>query len=112
MFIVSRNYRDRESPFKWLIRKATEAIENAKAYKNVIAERVTFSESSDGERGFGCRVVAIAESATGSDPELTPVALKFVGYEFQRTDTGESVEEVDVLELKEDGSMLATISDS
>jgi hypothetical protein len=60
-YVISANYRDKDSPFKWLVREEGVAPENAVPHKIVRAKGVIFCPSSTYETGFGCSVVAFAE---------------------------------------------------
>ena len=112
MYIVSANYRDRLSAYKWLVRDSKEPAGKAKAYKSVIASGVTFGESGEYEAGFGRSQVAKAESVILSGPEGSEaVRIKFNGFYFFLPD-GESGDRVVALEqmvLKADGSMAGNV---
>ena len=71
-FVVSANYRDRTSPYKWLVRESGKPLDTAVACKEVVAHNVEFVQSTDGEYGFGCFVVGIADEASVIDPEPKP----------------------------------------
>lgn len=64
-FIVSRNYLDRASEYKWLIRREDQPISQARACRRVVCEKIEFKMSSEDETGFGCNVVARCENAIG-----------------------------------------------
>lgn len=125
-YIITANYRDRKSPYKWLVRRANEPLAAAKACKGVTASGVEFKQSRDGEDGFGCAIVAEASHATmleiepepstldpnRFEPLATPVTsctLEFIGYCFvDKNAQGEdrqAVDAADHLELFPDGSM-------
>lgn len=109
MFVVSANYRNRKSPYKWLVRKATDPIEKAYACKSVVASGVEFRPSSQSEEGFGCRRVAHAESVEVSGVES--VEIKFDGRQtFYNESTGKAVTKLARMELGEDGSILGVLS--
>lgn len=57
-YIVSANYRDRNSKFNWLVRQAGQAPEQAIACTDLRVVGVSFEESSEFESGFGCKLVA------------------------------------------------------
>ena len=107
-YIVSANYRDRQSPFKWLVRDAKDYPKKAVAYKSVRATGVTFGPSDKYESGFGCSTVATAETVETSGPEKKETRLTFEGRNFY-TEGGKEVKAVDVLDLREDGKMFATL---
>ncbi len=106
--VVTTNYRDRSSPYRWLIRNLGAALGTAQAFKSVIAKGVTFTTSSASESGFGCSVVAECDTAEGTDPEPVILALKFQTDRFVDP-TGKMVPACDILTLDENGGMLATI---
>lgn len=107
-FIVSANYRDRKSPFRWLIRGENEPVLAARAFKSVRATGVVFGPSNEAEQGFGCTVVAICQTAEGKYPEQQQVRLRFDFVSFVDPND-DVVEKCDVLELGKDGSMVATV---
>lgn len=118
MYVISANYRDRASPYKWLIRRSGEEPGAARACTDIDARYVRFEESSYAEYGWGCEVVAIAESAVGrgyadlQDPvppaEVAPdfVRLKFNGLVFA-TPSREVVAACERLRLTSAGDVLA-----
>ncbi|WP_157605487.1 hypothetical protein [Schlesneria paludicola] len=112
MFVVSANYRDRSSPYRWLIRKSDEPAENAKAYKRVELEEVTFERSNQNEEGYGCRTVAFADKAIGFEPEEVAenraVNLRFDGEEF-RDESNLVVKSCTTLKLGKFGDMVAVV---
>lgn len=120
-FVVSANYRDRNSQYKWLVRRVKEPIEKAVACEIVHCSGVTFGDSNKDEYGFGCKVVAYCDNVnicyaevehdlpTASIPipaseEGTWNNYKFNGYAICRTVPVESVE---FLNLYDDGNMVA-----
>ena len=85
MKIVSGNYRDRRSPLHWIIRDAAEGMECYKAFPAAEASGVRFRISTDGEEGFGCKVVADCQSAKGKKNVAVPknaLPMKFDGVDF------------------------------
>lgn len=110
MYIISRNYRDRASPYKWLIRRSGEEPGAARACKRVEARGVRFRESDYEELGFGCAIVAEAEDAVAHDFEPLETAvgmpLHFDGDQMQ-TATGRPVTVCDELTLTDAGIILA-----
>lgn len=114
-FIVSANYRN--SPYKYLVRGFDEPIENAIAYRSVKAKGVQFCQSSNGEQGFGCRVVALCDECEPHDTEVTePVIdgtkkLRFTGVKFVQVDDPNYVEVTSAkeIQLTEYGSVLAVL---
>ena len=63
-FVVSANYRDRQSQYKWLVRRFDEPIEKAVPCGSVSCSGVTFTNSNKAEEGFGCRTVAVCENVS------------------------------------------------
>lgn len=119
-FIISRNYRDPSSPYKWLVRKVEEATEDAKAYKTVKAIGVVFADSNKVELGFGCKLVAHAnqvELGEVQPPPLREIDLHFNGGTFldqnyfysTSPNTPSKIQGVEELELTEDGGMKGKI---
>lgn len=108
-FIVSANYRDRKSAYKWLIRRIDQPLSLAIAYKKVAAKGVRF-ESSGKEEGFGCSVVACCDAAIGEDREPVEIMLRFNGSSFVNRETNNIVTSVAELILYETGDMRAMVS--
>lgn len=115
MKIVSANYRDRDSAYRWLVRDEHEPAEKAVAFKAVRASGVRFSLAMKYEVGFGCQVVARCVTAEGSDPRrLKPQAHpelkgRRLTFDFDSfyDDDGRRVTGCSYLDLDTDGSMLA-----
>lgn len=114
-FIVSRNYRNRASAYKWLIRREDQPIKEARACKRVVCEGVRFQESSSMEYGFGCYIVAVCENAIGVDYEdsPSPVELELSIDTFRYWDDQQHdhvvVDEVKHLDLTPDTEIFATV---
>lgn len=110
MKIVSANYRDRGSPYRWLIRDEGEPLDTAKAFKSVKATGVKFERSSEEEAGFGCSIVARCETAVGHEPEpKNSTQLTFEINDF--VDSGGNIVKCcEGLTLDSDGTVLATIN--
>jgi len=108
--IISRNYRDRSSEFKWLVRDESEEPSQARAFKSVQAKGVRFQASGKFEQGFGCNMVAIADEVNAHDPEPIKERIHFTGARFSRDITGATVERASALDLHPDGSMFAVIA--
>jgi hypothetical protein len=109
--IISANYRNRKSEYKWLVRDEMDPVHDAIAYKSVTANGVAFRQA-DQEIGFGCSMVAIAREATGTDAERAPIKLKTIGLKFvvaSFVSDGQTITEVNTLTLGADGSMIATV---
>ena len=109
MKIVSANYRNRNSAYRWLIRDENEPVENARAFKSVRATGVHFG-ASRAEEGFGCSVVAFCEEAVGREPEAQEIPLRFDGHDFRTVHGNRYVEACDTLDLGSDGKMVATMA--
>lgn len=73
MLIVSANYRDRTSKYRWLIRDESQDPRQARAFKAIDATGVAFCPSTQWESGFGCSTVAFCETAVGYGPMVTAV---------------------------------------
>lgn len=71
-WIISANYLNRSSPFKYLVRRENQPIETARAFKFVEGKNVKVEQPWGGETGFGCRVVMVATSVVCKDGENTP----------------------------------------
>lgn len=111
MKIISRNYLNRNSAYKWLVRDQNEPKEKAVACKAVKAGNIEFKASNEWESGFGCSTVAWAEDAEIIDPELKATdktELKFNGQSFETSD-GRHVRKARALELTPEGKMLAAL---
>lgn len=111
-YTISANYRNRKSEYKWLVRKTDEPVEKAIAVKTVTAKKVRFSDSNRIEEGFGCKVVAITESAVWTDaekPAPVPAQIYFDYTRFVNPLTGNMVRETEELRLAADGSMMALL---
>lgn len=109
-YVISANYRDRSSKYRWLIRELGQDPSAALACKSVKAKGVRFADSDKIEEGFGCKIVAIAEEAEGYDFEpLEPVGmpLRFDGAYF-RDPEDKKVESCENLDLSESGAILAS----
>ena len=107
--IISANYLDRTSPYKWLVRNEQDPVEKAVACKEVKATNVSFRASSTFEEGFGCRTVAVTNDEVEIiSPEPKPVELRFVGDAFYDPDYVE-VREVSTLHLTSEGKMIALV---
>ncbi len=63
-FVVSANYRNRKSEYKWLVRRYDESIDKAIPCKRVKCSNVKFEPSNKDEEGFGCHLVAVCESVS------------------------------------------------
>lgn len=104
MKIVSANYNNRDSDYKWLVRDENEPAQKAVACKAVNATGVSFITSPDYEQGFGCSMVARCETAEMIDPEPRGEPLKFNGLDFN-DEYGRRVTECETLTLLPTGKM-------
>lgn len=59
-YVVSRNYFEPESRFKWMVRYEKDSVNEQTAFTSGIILKVKFEESNVSEQGFGCRKVAKA----------------------------------------------------
>jgi hypothetical protein len=122
-YIISANYRNRNSEYKWLVRREDEDIEKAIELKTVTATGVVFQSSNQRENGYGCGRVARAtdvdywyEGNGGvyeeeeRSPEITDehVNLHFNGYDFV-TEAKQFRNVLEELVLLPDGKMKALI---
>lgn len=117
-FIVSANYRDRDSEYRWLVRREDEPIENAVACKLVSATGIEFTRSGD-ESGFGCALIAVCENVSITAPEkpseLPHDALNDDGFSGKPIDVffngrdmryrNETVYALNCMTLHDDGSI-------
>jgi hypothetical protein len=110
MKIVSANYRNRNSAYRWLIRDENEPIESARAFKAVQAKGVRFG-ASRAEEGFGCSIVAFCDEAIGREPEVRVTPLRFDGQSFRAVEGSRLVEACETLDLAPDGKMVATLAE-
>lgn len=118
--IITANYRDRYSPYKWLIREADKPIETARACKRIEAEGVEFQPSDVEEARQGCTAIACVKAGQvqGFDfeDELKPinvdssyVNLQFDGGSFRCN--GRRVNNCQRLVLQDTGSMMAVLGE-
>lgn len=119
-YVVSANYRDRYSEYRWLVRREDQPIEDAVPCKMVCAMGISIGPSGKHERGFGCAVVAICEDVAIVDAESpseiptepltgevflgSPDTLEFDGTWIQSQ--GRYVHRLGGMVLSPDGSML------
>jgi hypothetical protein len=113
MYIVSANYRDRSSKYKWLVRPEGADPKTAIAVAAVVCIGVQVCPSTDYESGFGCSTICKCEdveySAEDVEPQVSEVSLKFAGHSFYDPNTGDDVSKMDEFRLGADGSMKAKI---
>lgn len=115
MKIITANYLDRNSEYKWLVRDEHEPIEKAVACKRVVADKVIFADSSAVEEGFGCHTVAKSLHVEMFDvwPEpKKPIRLWFGGkyfYPDSEMEPESRIHSVERLELRPDGKILAIV---
>jgi hypothetical protein len=109
--VISANYRDRDSKYRWLVRDEEHAPENAVACKGVKASgNIVFKRSDAYEAGWGCSRVAVCDGEVemiGVEPSPS-APLYFDGFDFRRKIDDEAVVELKGLELTADGGMFAT----
>ena len=116
--VISANYRnrgDKQNP--WLTRGEKEALEAYRLAKHVYAQDVTFTYSYQGEKGFGCAIVAVSTKVNLEDKlkraatvpsDASPVHFNGF-YDFYVNEDVEHcrLKRVDELWLTEDGKMFA-----
>ncbi|TXH55517.1 MAG: hypothetical protein E6Q97_08675 [Desulfurellales bacterium] len=111
-YVVSANYLDRSSPYKWLVRSESDPVEKAVWCKVVEAKGFEFTKSTV-EKGFGCRVVAICDEVKVSEVKpaerVVEVDLQFDHGRFIDRDGGERIDRGEELILSDDGSMTARV---
>ena len=112
-FVVSANYKDRQSAQQWLIRKGDETPKDAVAYPFVHAQDVLLA-CSDGypEDEYGCTMLALCGQAAGHDTQQEfdkegLVSLDFHNYYFSESGTDKVVCGMSDLYLDVDGKMYA-----
>lgn len=87
MFIVTPNYRNRSSEYRWLVRRRGDAPDTARAFREVQMVGVQFILTAfEGdlqvEDGFGCSIVALCANAIGYGPEPQGIVLELRGHHF------------------------------
>lgn len=113
--VISANYRDRTSPYKWLVRDEDQEPEQATACKQVLVAGQVRFERSGKEMGFGCSVVATTSAdVLMVEPEPPEGAekfqeLKFDSYHDFEDLEGRVVKRVDELNLLQDGKIMAIL---
>ncbi len=109
MKIVSANYLDRKSKKRWLVRDEKDDPQDAEAHQEVVLTGVRFGRAPIYEQGFGCSIVAFAETATPTKgkPNRDEVRLTFDWNRFV-DGNGNTVATCDSLRLTSDGKMYAT----
>lgn len=106
-YVVTPNYRNRDSEYKWLIREEGQPLESARACRRVEAHNAKFADSKE-ESGFGCSVVAIAEKAIGYGFEDEETRLTFNGRQFV-TQGNRPIYSAGELYLSDDGGITAKL---
>ncbi len=117
--VITRNYRDPKSPFRWLVRSEDEAASQASAYKAVIAHDIEFGPAPKIERALGCTTVAFctsAEPALPSAPHKGYEQIGWDGHSFYNVTTAsdmvaDKVRAIHTLYLNEDGEKWALFYD-
>lgn len=105
MLIISANYLDRSSEYKYLVREQGKPVSTAKVCKAVSIDGPSrIEQSSELEEGFGCRRVCVADSrhVTMTGVQGEPERITFDGYDFRNSDH-KKVDRFDKLELNENG---------
>lgn len=74
MFIVTANFLDRYSQYKWLVRRMGEPLSAARAFGAVIARNILITVAAE-ERDFGCVIVAVCDDVVCYDMDSKPLVL-------------------------------------
>jgi hypothetical protein len=113
MFVISANYFDRDSAFRWLVRRAGDSTGKTVAVRSVAAKGVRFAGSDIDERGFGCMVVAMAEECEflGIEDVADGRRIVFATDRFVDHDSGVSVAKCERLRLNSDGKIFVCLED-
>lgn len=112
-FVVSANYFERNSVFRWLIRRADEHPTEAIGCRRVDLRDVAFCPSSAYEDGFGCKVIAEASDAKpmrhaiAEESRESWRALEFSANRFVLIGTSIGIDGAERLRLLSDGTILA-----
>lgn len=108
-YIISANYRDRQNTtHPWLVRTPDQSVSEGIPVASLTAKNVTFQDSGELEKGFGCEIVAVSDDVTfQKDADVVATApagrgLRFYGHKFVAKATGERVDEVGTLVLSND----------
>jgi len=113
-FVVSANYLERASDFRWLFRRDSEDADAAVAARYLCCEGVTFGDAPEREVGFGCEVVAFCRDVLTSRPArfdvsafqgLGAVQLRFRTDKFLTIEGDREVVALDFLELHRSGKL-------
>jgi len=117
-YIVSANYRDRTSKFRWLVRKDSDPVEAAIPCVRVVASGVVFRPSNRIEEGFGCKMVAHCDSVS-TVPETAPhlgnteavwsYTATRLSFNEDTFTVPHKVTRVEAVELCRDGSMFVSV---
>ena len=92
--ILTRNYLDFKSKKIWLVRDLNETVDEAKAYKAILAHHVEFRPATKIERSRGCAIVGCcvaAEPSLPSAPHEGFQEIGFTGYSFYNRSTAKDV---------------------
>jgi len=111
--VVTPNYRDRTSPYRWMVRIAHQPLATAIAFRQVETGPFTIVRAGVEEEGFGCSVVALCDEARCWDrepqqPATKQVVLTFTGDEF-RDSSDSVVKSGQRLSLDPSGVIFATV---
>lgn len=116
--IISANYLDRNSPYRWLVRREDQTPKQAVACKAVKAVNVQFvyTDYNSPESALGCVRVAVTSETPvieGVQPPPAPtVRLSFSGGSFIVNDgekRGQEITSAKELNLAADGGMHAVL---
>lgn len=100
--VVSANYRDR-SQKNFIVRKASDPLEQYELKERVVIKDFAFVVSADGELGFGCLLVAIGEVDDSEINGESLIPIRFDGRDFRETESTNLVKRGSALVLDETG---------
>lgn len=113
--IVSANYLDRNSEYKWMVRDEDDS-NKLEFLKELNVCDVEFQPAGKVEVAHGCGTIAyttykMKSTASKIVTNITNLLrLRFQNNEFVREDNGQVVRECKLLSLRSDGSMYAEIA--
>lgn len=110
MFIVARNYRDRSSENRWLVRDAEASIDSAEEAAELVLHDVEFISSVGyPERSFGCITLGKAGSVAREVPSTEGMReVNYLNGSFCDVLSGRLVEKARCLVLRADGKSFYT----
>jgi len=92
-YVVTPNYLDRSSPYRWLVREYDADTSTCVAYKRVTMKTASLGRANKDEVGFGCSIVLVAEGVEGFEKEekSTKLFVTPYGAVYHLVDYGERV---------------------